>query len=133
MKGAENTHLNLILIYQRVYGSLLTKLPGRMEQSPVSQRSNEPVTMEMSWLPLPAPQQARCSGVAPGKLAVPEGCGTGMTATPRPRWGGEAVTSGWMLGGCRARWLGAHPADPETAGASRLGTRGVTQPQPPRG
>lgn len=67
-------HLNLLLIYQCVYDSLLTKLPGRMEQSPVSQHSNEPVTMEMSLLPLLAPQQVRCSGAASGKLAVPEGC-----------------------------------------------------------
>lgn len=74
VKGAVNMHLNLILIYQHMYDSLLTKLLGRMKQSPISQHSNELITMEMSLLPLPAPGQARCSGAASGKVTVPKGC-----------------------------------------------------------
>lgn len=110
VKGAVNKHLNLVLIYQCVYDSLLTKLPGRMEQSPVSQRSNEPVTMEMSLLPLPTPRQARGSGAASGKLAVPEGCARLRyldDSPPQPR-------VGWRI--CR-KWLGAGMA----AGQGGLG------------
>lgn len=85
-----NMHLNLILNYQYVYDSLLTKLPGRMKRSPLSQHSNEPVTMEMSMLTLPAPRRERCSGAAPGKLAV-RASGTWTRATLSPAWGGQAA------------------------------------------
>lgn len=113
IKGAKNTHLNLIIIYQCMSNSLLTKLLGRMELSPVSssQCSNEPVTMEMSLLPSPASGKRDAQVQHQGSWLFPTASGTPADSNPNPKAGLEKLLLApgcWH--GCRARWPGAHCA-----------------------
>lgn len=93
--------------------SLLTKLLGRMELSPVSssQCSNEPVTMEMSLLPSPAPGKRDAQVQHQGSWLFPTASGTPADSNPNPKAGLEKLLLApgcWH--GCRARWPRAHCA-----------------------